>query len=477
MESIKPTLQILTQEQKTDIHARALELLKSTGCKIECPEARALFTEKPGVTCDGEIVKLPSQLVEWAIDAAPRKVDIYDRLGNPAFSLGPDFNHETRFSIGSPHLNWQDPITWELETFKREHTGLMAGLTNTLDAYDALATPGTIQDYNANIADYYSTLEILAKSTKPLILLVSEDNQFEGVLSFADHLTGRLRETPHIIPYVNVISPLCLNKGTTDKIKITCEYGLPFILNNYAMSGASTPVTPAGTLVLLVAELLVGISFSQLVKEGTGIICGSLPNTFDMSSMTAHYAPKGMLVSHAMAEMMDHYQLPHSGTSGTNLGWGSDLIHAGILWMNHLPALMGKVGLCPFVGGVFQSTTLSACAVVLSSEIIKNARKYTEGFSWTEAEILMDEIKSVGPSGDFMGTPATFDRFRQYQPQSDVWPYLTPQKWEAGGKSNAEALLRQKTQELLDSPRVPHDADEMMKKGETYIEGIPNLKN
>ena len=57
------------------------------------------------------------------------------------------------------------------------------------------------------------------------------------------------------------------------------------------MSGASTPITPAGTIALQNAELLAGLVFSQLVKAGTPIILGSFPATFDMKDMVNRYTP------------------------------------------------------------------------------------------------------------------------------------------------------------------------------------------
>lgn len=47
----------------------------------------------------------------------------------------------------------------------------------------------------------------------------------------------------------------------------------------------------------------------------------------------------------AMAEMMNHYQLPHAGSSGSGVGWGADLITSGHQWMNHLVSCCGMVKL------------------------------------------------------------------------------------------------------------------------------------
>lgn len=472
MTRIQPRMQIFSQAQMEEIFDRALWILKNVGVQVICPDMRQRFNEQPGVKCDGEIVKLPRELVEQALATTPRKVDVFNRLGEQAFSLGPDFNNYTRFSIGSPQLYYQDPVSRELEEWTRSHTGLIAGLANSLDAFDAIATPGAVNDYGPQEADYYSTLEMMAKTTKPIILLVANDDEFSSILKFTDHiLNGTLREKPCILPYLNIITPLVLGKGTTDKMKMANEYNLPVVFMNYAMTGATAPISPDGHLTLIVAELLMGITCTQLLKEGAQIIAGGMANNFDMSTMTPFYAPKGMLVSHGIAEMMDFFGVPHVGTSGNNLGWEGDVMHQGMTWMNHLPSLMGKAGLCPFAGPVFQCTTLSATGIVLASEVIREARKYHDGFDLGE-ESTLDEIKEVGAGGSYFGTQATFKRFREFQPDTSVFPYYTPQKWEEAGKPTATQVLREKTRELLDNPKVPEDCDEILEKGAQYIEKL-----
>lgn len=81
----------------------------------------------------------------------------------------------------------------------------------------------------------------------------------------------------------------------------------PFIYSNYSMAGMSAPITPAGTMALLNAELLAGLTLSQLAREGTPIILGSLPAFFDMKEMTNFYDPHSLLLNLACAEMMAHY--------------------------------------------------------------------------------------------------------------------------------------------------------------------------
>ncbi len=471
MSYIHPAMSILSDDQKALLYEKALWILKNVGVKIECPEVFGLFAKKIGIKCEGEVVKIPGELVKTCLDQVARNVDIYNRRGEKAFSLGPDTNDETRFSIGSPQLNYQDPLTREIEQWERRHTGLIAGLANTLDTFDAIATPGTIHDYGPKEADYYSTLEMLANTEKPILILVSNDSEFPGILKFINALFPQLTEKPFVVPYLNIITPLVLNKGTTDKMRKAFEYGLPVIFNNYIMAGATAPVLPAGYMALILAELLSGIVCSQLIKEGSGIICGSLPTAFNMSSMTAAYSSVSTLISHSVAEMMAYFGVPHSGTSGNSIGWEGDLLQAGIIWINNLGSLMGKVGLCPFSGPVFQATTLSPTAILLADEIICEARKYARGVK-LEDDFLLDEIKEVGPGGSYFGTRTTFERFKEFQPDSKIWPDMTLAKWQEYGMPTANQILREKTNQMLGQLAKPFDCKKILEKGESYIKSF-----
>ena len=126
---------------------------------------------------------------------------------------------------------------------------------------------------------------MMANTTKPLVILVSDEDAFPTVLDLLQHLHGDLSARPFVLPYFNPISPLVINRGTVDKMFHAVQRGLPFIYSNYGMAGASTPITPAGALVQLNAELLAGLVLSQLMKEGAKIMLGSLPAYFDMRGM------------------------------------------------------------------------------------------------------------------------------------------------------------------------------------------------
>jgi trimethylamine--corrinoid protein Co-methyltransferase len=472
MNNVRPRIQVLTPEQIADIHNYALTILSSSGIRVESERARKILSKAIGKPARDKVVSIPSDLVEWAIQAAPAEVDIYDRRREPAFKLGGRPPQPTRFGIGVTTLYCQDPASNRILPFSRQFMQSMTRLGTALNSFDAVSTIGVLQDTPPEISDLYGTLDMAANTFKPLVILISEAKCFGPVLDLLEHLHGDLASQPFVIPYFNPITPLILNNETCEKMFLTIERGLPFMFSNYSMSGATSPITPAGTLALLTAELLAGLVLSQLVKEGTPVILGSLPATFEMKSGINMYTPHSFVQNLACAELMAHYGVPHCGTSGSGYGWGADLMSGGMNWMSHLTSCAGKVGLSPFVGDNFGSLVFSPALIVYADEVIRQARLFAEGFALSDETVRLDEIKKIGPGGNFLTSQQTLELFRRTDHSSKIWPNPILDKWQAMGSPKAEDMLQQYTRELMENLPVPEDHAELIERGEAFIDDL-----
>ncbi len=466
MAVVQPKISVLTPGQIEQVHHYALRILSSVGVRVDSERARRLLAQAVGPAgVAGDRVCIPGELVEWALAAAPRAVEVYDRRGNLAFRL-PD---QARFGIGVTVLYYQDPETDAVVPFGRQHMAATVRLGGALPNFDVISTVGIVQDVPPEVSDLYAALEMVANTVKPLVLLVSDEEAFPAVLDLLEGLHGDLSSRPFVIPYFNPITPLVINRGTADKMVAAIERGLPFIYSNYGMAGASTPITPAGTLALLTAELLAGLVLSQLIREGTPVILGSLPAFFDMRGMGSFYDPASYGVDLACAEMMAHYRLPHAGTSGAGMGWGPDLIAAGHQWLNHLVSCIGQVGLVPFVGDNLGSKAFSPAVIVYANEIIAQARRFAQGFPLDDEAVALEEIAQAGPGGSFLTSGLTLGLFRRACYRSDLFPTLTLEEWQARGCPRADDLLRQRTRQLLAEAEAPADQAGLLASGEAFI--------
>jgi len=466
---VKPELTVLSEEQIQHIHAYSLQILSETGIRVDSKKALQIFNEAQGVKVDGDRVRIQPELVEWAISTAPESIDIYSRNKEPAFSLGKD---PTRFGVGVTNLFYQEPDTDNVTPFMRKHMGIGTRLGEALEAYDLVSTVGILRDVPLNEADLLGTLEMAANTCKSLVLLISDPGQFVPVMDLLEHLLGDLSEKPFAIPYLNPVTPLVINQDTGDKMLAALERGLPIIFSNYGMAGTTTPINPAGILALLNAELLSGLVLGQLAKPGAAIILGSLPAFFDMKVMIDFFDPLTILLNAACGEMMAHYKIPHAGTSGSGFGWGMDLPASGILWLNHLSACLGKTGLSPFVGGSLSSKAFSPKNVVYSSDIITQARHFSNGFRLDDISVGLEEIMAVGPGGNFLSARSTRKNYKTAYFESRIFPQFSFEKWLENKQPKAENYLVERTRNLIDEAKFPVDHDDLLQRGEAFIRTI-----
>ncbi len=173
MSQIKARLNVLNEEQIQNIHEMAIIILEKTGIRVDEPGARAIFKKATGQDSKDNKVCIPRQLTEWAIKAAPSKIDVCRRDGNPGFSLDSQDNEQSIFGIGVTNLYYQDPLTDEVVRFTRDHMAKSTRLGSNLDEFDTIATPGVIQNVKSEDSELIGFLEMLANTVKPITLLIS----------------------------------------------------------------------------------------------------------------------------------------------------------------------------------------------------------------------------------------------------------------------------------------------------------------
>jgi len=469
--NIRPKLQLLGPEQINEVHRYSIRILEDTGIKVESKTALEIFQKSDGVQVKDHVVYISGELIEHAIKLAPSNIEVFKRSGDSAFHLGKNQGDETHFGIGCTNTWFQNIESSQVELFTREHMQHSTKLGDLLDNYAMVSTLGIPSNAPVDKLDLYSTLDMYANTSKPLVLLISGEGTINEVYDMLSSLHGDISAKPFCIPYVNPITPLVLNEETTEKMIASIRNDLPLMYSNYSLYGATTPVSEGGSLALLNAELLAGLVFGQLVKEGSKMILGSLPAAFNMTSMGSQYTPASYLLNLACAEMMNYYEIPHCGTSGSTSGRGADLLASGNLWINHLSSCLGKVGCAPFVGGNFDSLAFSPTTVVLSNQIIGEAKKFAKGFTLDQKTVNLQEIDQIGHGGDYLTSEHTLASLHELSNTDAIWTSLSLDAWKEQHMPTAEKELIQHTKDLYSRAReASEESIDIIKKGEEYIE-------
>ncbi len=91
-----------------------------------------------------------------------------------------------------------------------------------------------------------------------------------------------LRERPLVYFCECPVSPLKITQDAAEVIMASARHGIPNNVISMAMSGASSPVTLAGTLVTHNAEVLASLTLAQLTERGAPTIYGSSTTAMDL---------------------------------------------------------------------------------------------------------------------------------------------------------------------------------------------------
>ena len=162
----RPKLRVLSDRQRETIYRSALEVLERTGARLYSPQALSLFKEAGAHIIDDHLVKIPSGLVESAVNTAGRRLVLADRTGKRTIFLEGD---NVYFGPGSDNPNTIDLETQERRTSVLKDVERAARLADALPNIDFLMSFALANDVPPKAADAYHFEAMINNSTKPIV--------------------------------------------------------------------------------------------------------------------------------------------------------------------------------------------------------------------------------------------------------------------------------------------------------------------
>jgi trimethylamine--corrinoid protein Co-methyltransferase len=306
------SLNILTEDELNDIHSGTLELLEKTGIFVENNDALDLF-ENGGafVNRKTKTVKIPPYLVEESIRSAPSKVVLYGRDPKHDLVLEGTRVHFTNFSEG---VQIVDPYTGEIREPVKKDLEDAARVIDYLDDVDFCEKALGAHDVNQTTVPLHNAEAFLANTTKHCAFGPGNGKFLRKIVQMGAAIAGseeKFNERPMISFATCPLSPLKLIDDCCEIIIESARTGTVCNILSMAMAGATAPVTLAGALVVHNAEILGGITLSQLARKGAPVIYGSSTTAMDLRLGTASVGtPEAALVSGAVACLARYYKIP-----------------------------------------------------------------------------------------------------------------------------------------------------------------------
>lgn len=305
-------LDVFTEDDLVDIHQATLEVLSDAGIFVEDGEARRLLAAG-GCAVDNEtkVVRVPPHVVEAAIRSAPSTLLLAGRDAANDFVMGPGRVGFTNFGEG---INIVDIETGELREPTKQDVGDSARVVDALPEVDVYERAIGAHDVPQSVAPLHNAEMAFTNTSKHFFIGPGNGELLRRIVAMGEAIAGGMAafiRRPLITFNTCPVSPLKLVQDTCEIIMGAARTGTSVNVLSMAMAGGSSPATLAGTIVTHNAEVLAGITLSQLTKEGAAVIYGSSTTAMDLRLAAASVgSPECALISAGVACLARFYLLP-----------------------------------------------------------------------------------------------------------------------------------------------------------------------
>lgn len=427
----------LRESQCRRMHEASLEILERIGVRLELQEAVDMLKKAGAKVIHDNMTRIPSGMVEKALNSSPKQVVLYDRNGSPAMRVE---GHRCFYGPGSDCLNIIDhrdgkrrkPVLKDVV----EGTILCDHLKN-IDFVMSMFLP---MDVNTAIADRYQMEAMLNHTTKPIIYVTYELGGCVDAVEMAEAVAGgarALRERPLAACYINAVSGIHHNKEALEKLLYLASKNLPSLYLPSSTAALTSPVTPAGSVALDYAGVLAGLVLAQLKREGAPVIASGMPpgGTFDMRTLVTSYAEPERTITQAVSHF---YGLPMFSIAGASEAKIVDQQAAAEAALTLVVETLAGGNIIHDLGYLESGLTFSLVQLAICEEMVSWIKGYIKEFEVSDETLALDVIAQVGPQGQFLNTGHTV---RHYQER--WYPHLFEREsyppWaEKGAKSLAD---------------------------------------
>ena len=442
----------LGETDKAAIYEAALEIMETVGQRVHHAEALELLRAAGCTVTDPDLVCIPRELVEQARTTAPHMIEVYDRRGEPAMSLG---GYNAYFGNGSAVTSVYDVDTGEHRPTVLSDGVDAARLCDALPMIDfvmAYAHPGGVDPHIALLESFRA---MVGNTTKPLVVVAENAGDLDVMWRIAGELRGgpeELREKPYFTTYVEPVSPLSHPVESLDKLLFCADWGIPAIYSPAPLAGGTAPLTVAGHTAQGTAESLSGLVIHQLRRPGAPFLFGIGPGVLDMATSQSSYnAPEYLMGYVCAVEMARWLDLPNWGYAGTTDAQVIDA-QAGMeaAELTFLSLAAGS-NLNHDIGYIDYGMTASLELIVIMDEYLSLNRRIFAGVEVTPETLAVDTIRQVGPGGDFLSSRHTAKHVRTAQWRPTIINRQGYVRWQEEGGLDLREKARRKALKLLET--------------------------
>ncbi len=448
-----PNLEVLNAEAIEIIEANAETVLAEIGVNFtDNPGALKLWKDA-GADVDGHRVRIPKGLARKLCSTAPATYTQHAR------------NPERNVEVGGRNLVLA-PVYGP--PFVRDEGGRRYATIEDFRTFVKLAymskwlhhSGGTVcepTDVPVNKRHLDMLLAHMTLSDKPYMGSVTAPERAEDSVAMSEILFGGLNGRTVMTSLININSPLTFDGIMMGALEVYAKANQAAIVSPFIVGGAMAPVTVAGTLTQVLAEILTGVAYSQLVKKGAPVIAGAFVTSIDMNSGAPTFGtPEASLITYGAGQLVRRLGIPYRSAGAF---CGSKLPDAQAAYESANSLNMGLLSGVNFMlhacGWLEGGLVSSFEKFVMDADQLGVLHGIAKGVAVDENGQGMDAMREVGPGGHYLGCAHTQANFKTAFWRTDLLDYKPFETWDEEGAKDTVQLARERVTKLLGDYQQP----------------------
>jgi trimethylamine--corrinoid protein Co-methyltransferase len=451
-----PNFEVLTEEALDIIEANAEQVLEEIGVNfVDNPAALERWKEA-GADVQGERVRLPKGLARELMKTAPSTFTQHAR------------NPEKSVEIGGRNLVlapvYGPPFVRDVDGGRRYATmedfrkfvklGYMSKWLHHSGGTVCEPTDVAVNKRHLDMLHAHMTL-----SDKPYMGSVTAPERAQDSVEMSGILFGEdfVQNNTVMTSLVNINSPMQFDDVMMGALEVFAKNNQACIISPFIVGGAMAPVSVAGTLTQVLAEVMAGIAYSQLIRPGAPVIFGAFVTSIDMGSGAPTFGtPEASMVTYGAGQLARRFGLPFRSAGSF---CGSKLPDAQAAYETANSLNMGLLAGVNFMlhscGWLEGGLVASFEKFVMDADQLGVLHGLAKGVTMDENAQAMGAIREVGPGGHYLGCEHTQANFKEAFWKTDLLDYKPFETWSEEGARDTIALAQARVKFLLDNYQQP----------------------
>ncbi|WP_376872971.1 trimethylamine methyltransferase family protein [Albirhodobacter sp. R86504] len=451
-----PNLEVLDEEALQIIEANAETVLEEIGVNFVDNPAALQRWRDVGADVQGERVRLPKGLARQLCATAPAMFTQHAR------------NPERNVEIGGKNLVlapvYGPPFVRDADGGRRYATiadfrnfvrlGQMSKWIHHSGGTVCEPTDVAVNKRHLDMLHAHMTL-----SDKPYMGSVTERSRCVDSVEMSKILFGDkfVDDNTVMTSLVNINSPLTFDPIMMDALEVYAAANQACIVSPFIVGGAMAPVSVAGTLTQVLAEVLVAVAYSQMIRPGAPVIFGAFVTSIDMNSGAPTFGtPEASLITYGAGQLARRLGLPYRSAGAF---CGSKLPDAQAAYESANSLNMGLLSGVNFMlhscGWLEGGLVSSFEKYVMDADQLGVLHGLAKGVDMSENGQALDALREVGPGGHFLGCAHTQANYQSAFWRTQLFDYKPFETWDEEGARDTVALAKVRVEKMLSEYQAP----------------------